>query len=107
MVSPTSMPGVLDRTGWEFRRGAVWERTPLYRIGLAVAAAGAAESEEAAHEWVWLAVQVVGEHAPVREALEAAGIDVQLVADHLREVNRAWTEQLLAEDLKLAEREAA
>src|SRR5919201_1975848 len=90
-----AMSTTLDRTPFELRHErAPWTESRLYRIGRAVAAAGAAPDEEAAHELVWDAIRTVDKHTPVRKALEQAGVDVAMVEAWLRVIETAWRQGL-------------
>jgi hypothetical protein len=78
------MPEV-DRTVAELAASVgPWKRSKLYRIGVAVKAAGAAETEDAAQKLIW----ALGDRATVRQALEHAGADVRAVVDCLRAIDR-------------------
>jgi hypothetical protein len=79
----------LDNTCWELRaQVGPWKRSTLYRVGLAVHLAGEADSEDAAHELVWDAMQAAHTHASLRGALEDAGVDVEATAHHFGELEQ-------------------
>jgi hypothetical protein len=94
-----------DRTVWELRmeRGP-WKRAKLHRIALAIQAAGAADSADAAHAVIWDAVDALGGRPTVREALEHAGVDVSAVRMCLDAIDHQVEDELRAEEYaKLAE----
>jgi hypothetical protein len=82
------MTHTLDRTVWELRqeRGP-WERSKLYRVGLAVQAVCELESPEAAQDLIWDGVDALGgAHAAgptLRQVLELQDVDVAAVRKRL------------------------
>lgn len=92
--------GVLAKTRTEMvLEPGGWHGCALERLGRAVHAAGAAESESAAHERVWAALEVAYLHAPAGEVLERAGFDVPAVARHLDEINAQHFEAVREREL--------
>lgn len=91
----------LDRGWWELaNERAPHARSAIYRVGLALQAAGIAEDDADAQLTLHEAARAVAEHTPVREALEAAGVDVAAVERHLALVERAWAQQKYGDELE-------
>jgi len=75
----------LDKTCWRLREEqGPWTHRALFRIGLALHAAGQATSEEAADELAWQLTCIAGDHVSMREALASVGVDVPAVEAALR-----------------------
>jgi hypothetical protein len=88
------MRGTLSRQAVDLRCAiGPWKRTPLYRLGLAVHAAGEGETEDAAHKLVWQALELARSPATVSEALARVGLDVGAVALQLQWIDADWVER--------------
>jgi hypothetical protein len=81
-------PSTIDRTLWELSAEVgPWKRSRLYRVGLAVKAAGAADSQDSALALICDAADALGGRPTVREAIEQAGVDVRAVVSCLRQID--------------------
>jgi hypothetical protein len=92
----------IDRTAWELRwaRGP-WKRSNLYKLGLALQDAGAADSDDAAQDLIWDAVEALGRseiRTTIREALEHAGVDIPRVLGCLQVIDQRFELERRADD---------
>lgn len=97
--------GTLDR-GWielAASRGP-FARSALYRLGLALQAAGVTDSDGQAQEIMYVAAQELPAHAPMRAVLKNVGMDVDTVAACLSAIEQQHAESQRTEDFEKARR---